>query len=264
MNINQIKSYTLSLIILITLIISTTIFFIVSKTTSPTSNIKKLKNMYPTSTLSLNYSKNINQNTDTDYELENITTEDENTIRLSGTSWCEKYKGSTDIKDLTPEFSEKVSKFIEVLEDAGAKVEVLTTLRTEQSCYLYHYAFKISRGIISPENVPIRSDVKIDWTHNTLRESKEAATAMVLKWDISYQPSLTSNHIGGNAVDLLISWDASKEKPLKIKDSEGNSHIVIFPKTETDPSTETLDLIAESFGIYNLKGDKNHWSNTGD
>ncbi|MEN8904903.1 MAG: hypothetical protein ABF289_02980 [Clostridiales bacterium] len=206
---------------------------------------------------------NVKQNENLEISKDNSLDIDDGTIKLSGIQWCEKYKGSNDINDLKASFREKVLKFTETLKKSGVKVEILTTLRTEQSCYLYHYAWLISQRQINPEDVPLRDDVRINWCHSTLNKSITAAKDMISKWDISYEPALNSNHIGGTAVDMLISWKASKKNPIKIEDADGTYHTVIFPKSVTDPSTDTLDIIADSYGIYNLKGDKNHWSSMG-
>ena len=78
--------------------------------------------------------------------------------------------------------------------------------------YLMHYSFRIARGGDDPANVPPMPGVDIQWLHKTrigipdLPASKTAAEQMVVAFDIAFEPSLTSRHIEGKAIDMRITW----------------------------------------------------------
>jgi len=194
---------------------------------------------------------------------ENKSAKSKDGVELSGIDWCKRYTNSSDIKDLNPEFRKKISRFINALKKAGATVDVLATLRTEQSCYLFHYAWLIAKNQINPEDVPLRSDVKINWCHHNYYESIAAAQNMVYKWDLGYEPALYSNHIGGNAIDMKISWKATSKNYIQIDDANGIGYIISTSKLPTDPAGSILIGIGKTYGVYNLKGDIDHWSSNG-
>ena len=114
-----------------------------------------------------------------------------------------------------------------------------------------HYAWKIANGTIQPSEVPAREGVNINWDHGDAAKSKRAAQAMVNAYGIVHQPSLTSNHIDGIAIDMTIS--NMKGKTMK---NGGGKSIKIN-------SNRGLHKVGASFGVHKLVSDPPHWSANG-
>ncbi len=183
---------------------------------------------------------------------------------LSGLDWFKKnqskYPNSTSVNDLEGGFKTKVKNFIKALEDAGASVDVESTLRDKTRAAIMHWAFKVANGKVKPKAVPDIKGVSIEWDHGDDKASVAAAKEMAGKsgFDIAFQPSLTSVHIEGKAIDMSISWSV---KVLEIKDRKGKT--VKIDKAPKSGQNKDLHKVGASFGVKKLVKDRPHWSADG-
>ena len=105
--------------------------------------------------------------------------------------------------------------------------------------------------------------VDIGWDHGDLAKSKAGALEMVNGFGLAVPPrsinppSLTSNHIGGKAVDMTIKWTGT----IKVKKKEGTSVPVTYSLNVN--ANTVLHAIGESYGVKKLKTDAPHWSYNG-
>jgi len=70
-------------------------------------------------------------------------------------------------------------------------------------------------------------------------------------------PSLTSNHIAGNAIDMTIEWTGT----IEIAAKDGTKSKVAFMKNVN--SNTALHKIGKSYGVKKLTSDAPHWSHNG-
>jgi hypothetical protein len=107
--------------------------------------------------------------------------------------------------------------------------------------------------------------VDIDWVARDgndqpdLAKSRLIAQEMVKAYGIVAEPSLTSLHIKGLAVDMDISWAGS----LKIADKSGTMHTI--SSAPLDGTNLRLANIGRSYGVIKAAfgTDPPHWSSTG-
>jgi hypothetical protein len=135
---------------------------------------------------------------------------------LSGKSWVTwadtHAKNSTSVDDLAAPFKTNAKAFIAALEAAGAKVKISTTKRSDKRAYLFHWAWKIGLGKCKASEATAKAGVEIEWDHGDEAKSKAAAKEMITGFGLAVPPkstvapSLTSNHIAGNAIDMDITW----------------------------------------------------------
>jgi hypothetical protein len=170
---------------------------------------------------------------------------------LSGSQWVSRFPGSSDISELNDNFRASVRSFISALQDAGATVRISATYRPPERAYLMHYSSKISRGEISPTNVPAMDGVNIEWDHGDNEKSKKAATQMANGYNIVYPPALISRHTERAAIDMTISEITNKT----MRNANGDDVKV------TDSST--LNQIGATYGCIKLITDPPHWSDNG-
>ncbi len=181
----------------------------------------------------------------------------------SGAAWFKanqsKFPNSNKISDLDSSFKPKVQAFIKALEDAGAKVKVSATLRNATRAALMHWSFKVAKGKVKPKDVPKIKGADIEWDHGDDKASVDAAKEMAGKqgFDIVYQPSLTSRHIEGKAIDMTITW----QKDLKIKNKKGED-VTIDSAPRTGQNTD-LHAVGATYGVVKLASDPPHWSTDG-
>ena len=180
---------------------------------------------------------------------------------LSGKAWYSanqaKYPNSEKVGDLDGGFQGKVKEFIEALKDAGAKVKVSSTLRDASRAYVMHYSWKLAKGSVKPKDVPKRTGVDIEWDHGDDEKSKAAAQEMVSAFGIVYEPSLTSRHIEGKAIDMDITWG----NVLKIKNKKGEDcEIKSTPKSGQN---KELWAVGKTYGVIKKADDPPHWSTDG-
>lgn len=177
--------------------------------------------------------------------------------RLSGAHWVKYFLASTSIDDLASPFRQKVQAFEKALRAAGAKIEIANTLRPPQRAYLMHYASKILRREIAPQNVPSRVGVDISWVHYTNAISIQAAQQMVDAYDIAFPPALQSRHTQGLAIDWLVTWQGT----LNIKNAKGRMVSIGSPPSSYENSA--LWRVGATYGVIKLASDRPHWSSDG-
>ncbi len=172
-------------------------------------------------------------------------------------------KNSDKIDDLDASFKANVKAFIKALTDAGAKVDVSTTKRSDKRAYLFHWSWKLSQGKCKPVDAKKMIGVDIQWDHGDLAKSKAGALEMVNGFGLAVPPrsinppSLTSNHIAGKAIDMTIKWTGT----IKVKKKDNTEVSVTYsPNVNTNG---VLHAIGESYGVKKLKSDAPHWSYNG-
>lgn len=182
---------------------------------------------------------------------------------LSGTVWVSRFPDGGDVEKLATPFKAGCKAFITALEAAGAIVAVASTRRPAERAYLMHYAWRIHKRTLNPQNVPPMNGVEIDWVHRRgdgsieLTASRAAAIAMVDKYGIAFQPSLTSNHVRGLAIDMRITWKGK----LRVARKDGTLvEIADAPRTGGNGS---LHKVGKSYGVIKLVSDPPHWSYDG-
>jgi peptidoglycan hydrolase-like protein with peptidoglycan-binding domain len=183
---------------------------------------------------------------------------------LSGASWVSRFPTSKSLDDLESTFGANVKKFIKAMEDAGATVKISATKRPPERAYLMHWAWKIVKQKVKPENVPAKEEVDINWNHGDEAKSRLAAQKMLnnygIKSSLKVPSSLTSRHIQGKAIDMTISWSDE----LKIKNADGTEQTIT--STPQDGTNEDLIKVGKAFSVIhfiNAKKDAPHWSKDG-
>ena len=137
----------------------------------------------------------------------------------SGVNWVDRFPTRADIGGCVSPFRENLEAFVAALKSAGAAVTINATLRPPERAYLMHGCWVIAHGK-DPRTVDPMAGVDIDWVARDgndqpdLAKSRLIAQEMVKAYGIVAEPSLTSLHIKGLAVDMDISWAGS----LKIAD----------------------------------------------
>lgn len=179
-------------------------------------------------------------------------------------SWADAYARNSDrVDDLSPVFRESVKHFIKALTNGGAKVSISSTKRSDKRAYLFHWSWKISQGVCNPDDAAKMAGVDIEWDHGDLRKSRAGALEMVNGFGLAVPPrstnapSLASNHISGDAIDMSISWSGT----IKVKKKDGTE--VSLSNASNTATTTTLHKIGESYGVKKLVTDAPHWSLTG-
>jgi hypothetical protein len=80
---------------------------------------------------------------------------------------------------------------------------------------------------------------------------------MVDLFGIAYQPSLTSLHTLGRAVDMTIGWNGT----IQVEDAKGKKHPLGAPRS--GESNTKLHEIGATYGVKKLLSDPPHWSDNG-
>ncbi|HEY9609194.1 peptidoglycan-binding protein [Allocoleopsis sp.] len=174
--------------------------------------------------------------------------------RLSGAHWVKYFLASTSIDDLASPFRQRVQAFEKALRAAGATIEIANTLRPPERAYLMHYASRIARGDIAPQNVPSRVGVDISWLHYTNAAAIQAAQQMAEAYDIAYPPALQSRHTEGLAIDWLVTWQGT----LNVKDANGKMVSVGTPRSSYE--NQVLWRVGATYRVIKLDSDRPHWS----
>jgi hypothetical protein len=201
---------------------------------------------------------------------------------LSSAAWTEQFPDKALLTDLHEPFRTGATQFIAALTNAHAHFKVTSTLRPVQRAWLMRYAYDIvtpnPKWHIDPRNVPSSANIPICWVHTKAdgtynqKASVAAALAMVNAYGISpfrkvkpllTEPSLTSNHISGWAMDMTVFWSGI----LTLKDASGK-----IIKISSGPRTEMNTLlwqVADSYAVYHNGTNKSkvppakdavHWS----
>jgi hypothetical protein len=183
------------------------------------------------------------------------------TKKLSGAVWWRanqgRYPNSVKVSDLAGGFQSNVKAFLAALHAAGASLDVSSTLRNPDRAWLMHYCWVVSRGKVKPDRVPANKNVDIVWDHGDDKASQAGAKAMVDLFDIAYEPSLTSRHIEGKAIDVDITWKGH----LKIAGKDGK--IVTICAPHNGANNEALHQLGAGYGVIKLASDPPHWSTDG-
>jgi hypothetical protein len=181
----------------------------------------------------------------------------------SGSDWVAKFPTKADAASCVSPFRERLEAFIAALKVAGATVSINATLRPPERAYLMRTAWDIAHGDVDPTDAQPMAGVDIDWVARNpdgtpdLEQSQDNAQAMVDGYEIAFQPSLTSLHITGQAVDMDISWTGV----LQIATRDGVSHAIgSLPRSGTNPD---LARVGASYGVFKLVSDPPHWSING-
>jgi hypothetical protein len=180
---------------------------------------------------------------------------------LSGADWWNanqaKYPNSAAIADLVQPFRDRVTAFVTAMRDAGATVAVSATRRNATRAWLMHYSWCVAKGSVAPKDVPATPGCTIVWDHGDLAASKAGAQQMVDLFGIAYEPSLTSRHIEGRAIDMTIGWTGT----LKMRDKAGATRKLDAPRT--GDANHDLHIVGASYGVIKLLSDPPHWSDDG-
>jgi len=183
--------------------------------------------------------------------------------KRSGTDWCAVYPCSASISSLNPAFASSLRGFLNAL---GAPCNViLETWRSEERNWLMYYSWKIAREGLDPSTVPQNDKVNINWVHDDLNSSVNAAAEMVKCFKLDVRPGLKSYHVNRNAVDMFVYWYASESNPKIIYDNSGFKYTITKSKTASEPPDATLRKIAASYGVrypgYVINGTEDvvHW-----
>ncbi len=181
---------------------------------------------------------------------------------LSGSAWWRanqaRWQNENRVSMLSEPFKSNVTKFIAALEAAGARVAVSATTRSLIRAKLMRYSWDIAKGIVQPNATPAIPGVDIIWDHGNLARSKEAASEMVALFQIVKQPSLQSNHLAGNAIDMTISWTGD----MTIVSADQKTKTLIgSPRNGTNAK---LHVVGATYAVlHKLPDDPPHWSTTG-
>lgn len=179
---------------------------------------------------------------------------------LSGKVWWTanqaRFPNSAALADLASPFRENVMRFVDALKAAGATVGVSATLRNGSRAQLMNACWRVSKGTLAPRDVPAIADCAIQWDHGSADASRLGAQEMVDMFQIAFQPSLTSLHIKGRAIDMTIGWTGT----IRVKDANGIVRTLGAPRDNGNP---TLQRIGATYGVKKLASDPPHWSDNG-
>jgi D-alanyl-D-alanine dipeptidase len=179
------------------------------------------------------------------------------TLEPSGAQWVARFPTSNVTSSLSEPFRTAVNNFIKAIRQAGGTVRISATLRPKERAYLMHYSWRIAKEGLAPESVPAQAGVNIDWAHlgptgaADHAASVSAASAMVNGYQIAYEPSLTSRHITGNAIDMTIS------------NIVGKTMTNAYGASVKINSESKLYDVGAGYGVHKLESDPPHWSNNG-
>lgn len=181
--------------------------------------------------------------------------------KLSGAAWWQanqaRFPNSAAVADLVPPFRDKVTAFIAALKDAGASVKVSATRRNPTRAQLMHFCWRVAHGSVAPKNVPAIAGCDIQWDHGDPARSKKGAQEMVDLFGIAFQPSLTSLHIEGRAIDMTIGWNGT----MQVRDQSGARRTIGAPRS--GDANRDLHAVGASYGVIKLLSDPPHWSDNG-
>jgi hypothetical protein len=80
---------------------------------------------------------------------------------------------------------------------------------------------------------------------------------MVDLFGIAFQPSLTSRHIEGRAIDMTIGWAGT----IQLRDKTGKLRALGAPRS--GDANKDLHAIGATWGVRKLVSDPPHWSDDG-
>lgn len=181
---------------------------------------------------------------------------------LSGAAWWHanqaRWPNESSVDALSEPFRGNLRQFLLALSRAKASVRINATTRSMTRAKLMRYSWDIAKGITLPSQTPAIEDVDIQWDHGHDAASKKAAQEMVGLFAIKKQPSLTSNHLKGEAVDMTITWVGK----LEIVRADGKTATI--STSPTNGNNVELHKIGAGYGVKHLlPDDPPHWSTTG-
>ena len=187
--------------------------------------------------------------------------------KKSGKQWVqwanENALNSNSLSTLSAAFKPKVENFIQALVNGGALIKIETTQRSPVRAYLFHWSWLVSLEKAKPSDPPAKVGVDIIWDHGDDAASILGAKEMVSGFGLAvppksqFAPSLTSNHILGNAIDMQITWNGK----IKVKAANGSEVEINF--TGSQNTNEGLIKLGATYGVLKLRNDEPHWSFNG-
>ncbi len=199
----------------------------------------------------------------TDWKLTDTKSANIKVKKRSGSDWCSVYPCSASISSLNSAFASSLRGFLNAL--GSPNYIILETWRSEERNWLMYYSWKIAREGLDPSAVPQNDKIDINWVHDDLNSSINAAAEMVKCFKLDVRPGLKSYHVTRNAVDMFIFWNASETNPKIIFDNNGNKYTFTKSKSASAPPDATLRKIAASYGVrypgYVINGTEDvvHW-----
>lgn len=181
-------------------------------------------------------------------------------------SWAnENAIASKSVDDLAEPFRTSAKAFITALRDAGARVDVMNTLRSPKRAYLFHWCWRISQahGTVQQADADPMAGVDILWNHGSDIASKAGAAEMVAGFGLAVPPQSTNppskatNHTKGMAIDMTITWAGT----INIKKADNT--VVAVPFQTNVNANSGLHAIGASYGVHKLVTDAPHWSHNG-
>jgi hypothetical protein len=172
---------------------------------------------------------------------------------------------SRNVEDLAEPFRSNARAFIKALRDAGARVNVMNTLRSPQRAYLFHWCWRIAQRDATAEQADAdpMPGVDIRWNHGTALASWAGAAEMVAGFGLAVPPQSTNppakstNHTKGLAIDMVITWSGAIEM------KRGDNAVVTIPFRPNVNANPALHAAGASYGVYKLLTDAPHWSHNG-
>lgn len=187
--------------------------------------------------------------------------EKNNSLEPSGAQWHSRFPDETTLDALAEPFKSNVEEFLNAINNAGGNIRITSVKRPKERAYLMHWSYQIKNNSFPPQNVPNYDSigtVNIDWSHRDengniqLDKAIKGASDMNELYKSRFQPSLTSNHTKGLAIDMYITNIIGKTVKLR---SGGPDKLV--------SSQDDLWMIAKTYGVIKHPTDKPHWSYNG-
>ena len=167
---------------------------------------------------------------------------------------------SVELSALDATWGPRAEAFVNGLRAAGAQVHVEAGLRHPNRAFLMHYAWGVARGKYTPAqaNTACRGrGIDIEWDHGNTADSRAAAQALVDAFGFVRQASITSNHIRGLAIDILIS-----ELPDSIT-MNGRTYNTRQGASGADAAASVAPIGKDMGVIWFGARDYVHWSHNG-
>jgi hypothetical protein len=167
---------------------------------------------------------------------------------------------SVEFSALDATWGPRAEAFVNGLRAAGAQVRIEAGLRHPNRAFLMHYAWGVAKAKYTPAqaNTACRGrGIDIEWDHGNTNASRAAAQALVDAFDLVRQASITSNHIRGLAIDIVIS-----DLPSSIT-MNGRTYSTRQGASST-AAAESVAPIGKAMGvIWYGPSDWVHWSHNG-